>query len=203
METTPPPPCDVLIIGAGPTGMVLALWLARLGIAVRLVEKLAEPTAHSRAVGVQARTLEFYAQLGFAEAVVAAGRQVPAFNLWVARRRVGRARLGMLGAGLSPFPFVLIYPQDAHEQLLAEQLRAAGVEIERAVELVDFSLDGDGVQARLRHGDGRLETCAARYLAGCDGAHSCVRDGLGIAFSGGEYAHLFYVADVNGSGAAL
>src|ERR1700726_4033689 len=100
---------DVLIIGAGPTGLVLALWLSRLGARVRIVDKTAEPGTTSRAVAVQARTLELYNQVGLADAVVEGGRKAGAANFWVAGKRVARAVFGDMGAGLSPYPYALIF----------------------------------------------------------------------------------------------
>src|SRR2546427_4383617 len=96
---------DVLIIGAGPTGLVLALWLTRLGVRVRIIDKAAEPGTTSRAVAVQARTLEFYRQIGLAESVIEAGVKVAAVNLWAGGRNAARGPLGTFGQGLSPFPF--------------------------------------------------------------------------------------------------
>jgi 2-polyprenyl-6-methoxyphenol hydroxylase-like FAD-dependent oxidoreductase len=95
---------DVLIVGAGPTGLVLALWLTRLGVRVRIFDRTAEPGTTSRAIAVQARTLEFYSQIGLADAVVASGRKAVAANLWVAGKQVARAVFGDMGVGLSPFP---------------------------------------------------------------------------------------------------
>src|SRR5437660_1980904 len=114
----------VLIVGAGPTGLVLALWLTRLGVRVRIIDKTVEPGTTSRAVAVQARTLEFYRQVGLADAVVEAGVKVAAANLWVGGGDVARLPLRRLGEGLSPFPYALTYPQDAHERLLIERLDA-------------------------------------------------------------------------------
>src|SRR5437867_13228531 len=105
---------DVLVVGAGPTGLVLALWLTRLGIRVRIIDKTSEPGTTSRALAVQARTLELYHQIGLADAIVEAGRKATAANLWVAGKHVARAVLGDMGAGLSPYPYALIYPQDEH-----------------------------------------------------------------------------------------
>jgi 2-polyprenyl-6-methoxyphenol hydroxylase-like FAD-dependent oxidoreductase len=194
---------DVLIVGAGPTGLVLALWLTRLGARVRIVDKTDEAGTTSRALGVQARTLEFYSQVGLADAVVEHGRQILAANLWVTGKQVARAVFGEMGAGLSPFPYALIYPQDEHERLLIERLTASGVAVERNTELVEFEDAAGGVRAHLKRADGILETCEAAYLAGCDGAHSNVREALEIGFPGGTYAHLFYVADVEAAGAAM
>ena len=116
----------VLITGAGPTGLVLALWLTRLGVRVRIIDKSAAPGTTSRAVAVQARTLECYRQLDLADAVVAAGVTVAGINLWIKGARVARVLLGPMGTGLSPFPYALTYPQDAHERLLIDRLGALG-----------------------------------------------------------------------------
>ncbi len=186
---------DVLVAGAGPTGLVLALWLARAGVAVRVIDKSAEPGTTSRAVVVQARTLEFYDQLGIADEIVAAGLEFGSVNLWANAERRAHVDFGRLGEGASPFPFALIYPQDEHERLLIAKLAALGVTVERGSELEGFEQRADGVVARA--GGAKLE---ARFLAGCDGAHSTVRQTLGLGFAGGTYEHLFYVADVGASG---
>ena len=194
------PDCEVLIAGAGPTGLVLALWLARLGVRVRVVDKNPFPAAHSRALAVQARTLEFYSQLGFAQELVDQGHRVPAINMWVSGRQVTHAPFADFGRGLSPFDFALIYPQDEHEPLLIRHLGELGVAVERPVELLSFAESEGGVVARLRLADGSEQTRHAQFLAGCDGARSVVRQSLEIGFPGGEYTHLFYVADVQGTG---
>ena len=194
---------DVLIVGAGPTGLVLALWLARLGVRVRIVDKTSEPGTTSRALAVQARTLELYRQVDLADAVVARGRQMGAVNLWSDGRQVAHAVLRDIGAGISPFPFALIFPQDEHERLLIDRLREAGVEVERQTAVVEFEATEGRVVARLESADGVTRTCEAFYIAGCDGARSTVRSALGIGFPGGTYERLFYVADVNARGPAM
>jgi 2-polyprenyl-6-methoxyphenol hydroxylase-like FAD-dependent oxidoreductase len=197
------PPTDVLISGAGPTGLVLALWLTKLGVKVRIVDGTAEPGTTSRALAVQARTLELYRQLDLADAVVARGHQVPAGNFWVKGERKAGISLRDLGAGLTPYPFMQIFPQDEHEKLLIERLAALGVSVERRTELIGFAEQTDGVRARLRGADGNEQDCEASYLAGCDGARSKVRELIGTGFPGGTYPQIFYVADVEGSGPAL
>ena len=194
---------EVLIVGAGPTGLVLALWLTRLGVRVRIVDQTAEPGTTSRAVGVQARTLELYAQIGLADAVVARGRKAPAANLWVTGKKAARFFFGDMGAGISPFPYALVFPQDEHECLLIDRLAEFGVKVERRTELLGFEEANGRVRARLKRPDGSLETCETAYIAGCDGAHSTVRETLQIGFAGGTYAHRCYVADVQASGAAM
>jgi 2-polyprenyl-6-methoxyphenol hydroxylase-like FAD-dependent oxidoreductase len=194
---------EVLIVGAGPTGLVLALWLTRLGVRVRIVDKMAEPETTSRAVGVQARTLELYGQIGLADAVVERGRKALAANLWVAGRQAARFLFDDMGAGISPFPYALMFSQDEHERLLIERLAGLGIEVERQTELLGFEEVAGRVRARLKRPDGASEACEAACIAGCDGAHSTVRETLEIGFAGGTYAHLFYVADVQASGAAM
>jgi 2-polyprenyl-6-methoxyphenol hydroxylase-like FAD-dependent oxidoreductase len=194
---------EVLIVGAGPTGLVLALWLARLGVSVRIVDKTAEPGTTARAVGVQARTLELYSQIGLADEVVARGRKAPAANLWVTGKRAARFSFGDMGADISPFPYALVFPQDEHERFLIEQLAKLGVKVERQTETLSFEETNGRVFAQLKRPDGISETCEAAYIAGCDGAHSTVRESLKIGFAGGTYAHRCYVADVQASGAAM
>jgi 2-polyprenyl-6-methoxyphenol hydroxylase-like FAD-dependent oxidoreductase len=192
---------DVLIVGAGPTGLVLALWLARQGVDVLIVDKTAGPGTTSRAMGVQARTLELYRQLDLADEVVAAGLRNPAINLWIKGRRAAHVSFGAAGAHITPYPFLLVYPQDRHETLLVQRLERMGVTVERNTEVVDFEDKGDFVSARLRSGDGTERVAEAVFVAGCDGAHSIVRHKLGMGFEGGTYKQLFYVADVLVSGA--
>ena len=193
---------DVLIIGAGPTGLVLALWLARLGVRVRIVDKTAEPGTTSRALAVQARTLELYQQLDLTEAVVTRGHRVPAVNLWVKGEAVARLPFERVGSGLTPYPFLHIFPQDQHERLLIERLGAFGVEVERRTELVNFTNRENGITARLRGPGGQQVDCEAKYIAGCDGARSTVRAAIGTGFPGGTYRQVFYVADVEAAGPA-
>jgi len=192
---------EVFIAGAGPTGLVLALWLARQGVGVRIVDKTLGPGTTSRAVVVHARTLELYRQLGLAEELVAAGMPNPGINLWVHGKRRAHITFGDAGAGFTPYPFILVYPQDRHERLLIAHLEEMGVQVERETELLGFEQLEDHVQVRLRGPSGE-ETCEARFLAGCDGAKSPVRHGLDAGFEGGTYDQLFYVADVIASGPA-
>jgi 2-polyprenyl-6-methoxyphenol hydroxylase-like FAD-dependent oxidoreductase len=203
VATTHSENAGVLIVGAGPTGLVLALWLTRLGVRVRVVDKTSEPGTTSRALAVQARTLEFYGQLGFADEVVAQGRWVTEANVWANGRRAAHISFDGMGSEVSPYPYPLIYPQDEHERLLIERLSELGVTVERETEVLSFEETDDRVRVRLRKPDGSEETFAVAYLAGCDGARSTVREHLGIGFPGGTYEHLFYVADVHATGQAV
>jgi 2-polyprenyl-6-methoxyphenol hydroxylase-like FAD-dependent oxidoreductase len=189
---------DVLIVGAGPTGLVLALWLTKLGVRVRVIDKTLEPGTTSRAVAVQARTLELYRQVGIADEVESRGRKMVAANFWTAGRRASRLVIGDIGTGLSPYPYALIFPQDEHERLLLGHLAALNVHVERGTELIAFE-EAVRVHAHLRCRE-REESCRVDYIVGCDGTHSSVRDALHLEFPGGTYEHLFYVADVDAAG---
>jgi 2-polyprenyl-6-methoxyphenol hydroxylase-like FAD-dependent oxidoreductase len=195
--------CDVLVVGAGPTGLVLAVWLTKLGARVRIVDKTGEPGATSRALAVQARTLELYRQLDLADAVVERAHEVPAVNLWARGARKARVSFEEVGVGLTPYPYLRIFPQDEHERLLIDRLAGMGVSVERRTELVGFKDVGDRIVAELRRPDQCNETVEAAYIAGCDGARSIVRETIGAGFPGGTYEHLFYVADVAASGAPI
>jgi 2-polyprenyl-6-methoxyphenol hydroxylase-like FAD-dependent oxidoreductase len=194
---------DVLIIGAGPTGLVLALWLTKLGVKVRIIDKTAEPGTTSRALAVQARTLELYRQLDLSDAVIAKGHRVPAVNLWVKGEAEARLTFEQIGSRLTPYPFLHIFPQDEHERLLIERLELLGVRVERRTELTGFVERNDGVLARLRGSDGTERDCEAQFIAGCDGARSIVREITGTGFPGGTYRQVFYVADVLAAGPAV
>jgi 2-polyprenyl-6-methoxyphenol hydroxylase-like FAD-dependent oxidoreductase len=193
---------DVLIVGAGPTGLVLALWLAKQGIRARIVDKSEGPGTTSRALAVQARTLELYRQLDLTDAVLDRGHKVPGINLWVRGEKKAHVQFDAIADSLTPYgPFV--FPQDLHERLLIERLEALGVFVERKTELVNYRESADFLTATLARADGREESCTASYLAGCDGARSIVRQTMGAAFPGGTYQQLFYVADIDAAGPAL
>ena len=176
------PRTEVLIIGAGPSGLVLALWLTKLGVKVRIVDKTAEPGTTSRALAVQARTLELYGQLDLAQAVVARGHAVPAVNLWAKGESAARLSFENVGSGLTPYPFLQIFPQDQHERLLIERLEALDVTVERRTELISFAQEENRVMTRPRGADGQEVDCEANYIAGCDGARSIVRETIGTGF---------------------
>ncbi|MFK0692716.1 FAD-dependent monooxygenase [Mesorhizobium sp. IMUNJ 23033] len=191
---------QVLIAGAGPTGLTLALWLTRLGVQVRIFDKDAGPGETSRALAVQARTLEFHRQIGIVDDILAAGVRVEQLTVRTPAGVAARLPLSDFGQGVSPYSFAFALPQDIHERILITHLERAGVRVERNTELVAFEDTGGTVVATLNK-QGATETVGAAYLVGCDGARSAVRHGLAIGFPGGTYEQSFYVADVDGSGA--
>jgi 2-polyprenyl-6-methoxyphenol hydroxylase-like FAD-dependent oxidoreductase len=190
----------VLIVGAGPTGLNLALSLARRRVPFQIISEAEGPGEHSRAMVVQARTLEFYDQYGFADQVVSEGVVMEAAHLREAADGTSHEVLTFsfkdLGDGLSPFPFALAYPQDDHERFLLRKLGELGITVEWLSRLESFSQDSTGVRATVACGDA-TSTINAAYICGCDGARSRVREAAGIGFPGESYQQLFYVADVS------
>ena len=197
---TPSDDIDVLIVGAGPTGLMLADQLARRGVRFAIVDRHPHPSVHTKALGVQARTLEIYAKLGIAETAVARGRPASGANLWANGRHSARIPLGDIGRDLSPFPFLLILGQDDNERLLGECLRAHGVEVAWNHELVALAQHTERVECTLRIADGSRRTIKARWVAGCDGARSAVRELNRVEFPGAPYEHVFFVADTTATG---
>ena len=150
---------------------------------------------------VQARTLEFYGQYGFADEAIEQG--VVAESAHVRRggesgksREVLSISFKEMGAGLSPYPFALAFPQDDHERFLIKKLKDSGCEVQWKAKLTGFSEQKDGVSAKIERDSGQVEEVESEYICGCDGAHSSVRETLQIGFPGGTYEQLFYVADV-------
>lgn len=193
---------QVFITGAGPTGLVLALWLNRLGITVRIIDKLDSHVTQSRAMVVHARTLELYQQIGLADELVKLGNRDTHVNLHVNGKRKARFIFDAIGDTLTPYPWLLIFPQDSHEALLERYLQSVGINIERNTELIDFTQNREGIVASIRNADGSINKIEAQFLAGCDGAHSRVREILQVSFEGGTYDKLYYVADVEATGKA-
>src|SRR5438477_3329290 len=194
---------DVLIVGAGPTGLMLANQLGRRGVRARIIDRHTGPSLQTRALGVQARTLEIYRHLGFVERALDLGKRATGANIWVQGRRAARVPLGDIGRDLSPYPFLLILGQDDNERLLGDALRARGTAVQWDTELVGLAQDGGRVEATLKHADGTIDEVTAGWVAGCDGAHSAVRELSKIAFEGAPYEHVFFVADIEVTGSMV
>jgi 2-polyprenyl-6-methoxyphenol hydroxylase-like FAD-dependent oxidoreductase len=194
---------QVLIVGAGPTGLVLALWLTKVGVPVRIIDKLRAPELTSRALVFHVRNLEFYRQMGVDQFLAQQSVEAKIGGLWLRGNRVGQIQFDQLGIALSRYVSPLIYPQDLHEQMLIERLSSLNVHIERETELVGLTPSKDGVSATLRKAGGKTEKFEVLYLAGCDGAHSTVRETLQIDFPGGTYSDIYYVADIRATGPVI
>src|SRR2546428_4405866 len=185
----------VLVVGAGPTGLMLANQLGRRGVRAMIIDRHAGPSLQTRAIGVQARTMEIYSKLGLVDRALELGKDGSGANLWAEGRWMARVLLGEAGRDLTPFPFVLILGQDDNERIMGDKLRDWGLSIQWNTELVALDQQPGHVTATLEQPDGTTRKITAAWVAGCDGARSAVRDLTGIMFPGAPYEHVFFVAD--------
>ena len=188
---------QALVVGAGPVGLTMAAELARYGVSVRIVDKAAQRSDKSKALAVWSRTLELLDRAGAGDALVAAGLRVEAANIVAGDRLIGH--IGLAGVE-SPHPYALMLPQSETERLLEAHLERLGARVERGTELVEFADDGAGVTALLQEAGGAQERVAAKWLIGCDGAHSAVRHALGLPFAGDTLNSDWLLADVHLAG---
>ena len=194
---------DVLIVGGGPTGLMLANQLGRRGVRAMIIDRHSGPAQQTRAMAVHARTLEIYSKLGIAERALELGRRGSGANMWAEGKRRARIPIGDIGKSLSPFPFVLMLGQDDNERIMGERLRDWGMAVQWNTELVSFEQASDRVTATLKQPDGVTRKLTAAYIAGCDGGHSTVRERSGITFPGAPYEHVFFVADTEATGSMV
>ena len=185
---------DVIIIGAGPTGLSLACQLIRHGIDFVLVDKNDTVTPFSKAIGVQARTLEIYDQMGLAQPAIQRGTIASRVRLIEGGELRGEMNLGNFGKDLSEYPYMLMLEQSKNEELLYDWIRSHGRDVRWNTELESFFQDANGVTAEVKT-SGESVTIRGKYLVGSDGAKSPVRQGLGLTFAGSTFERLFYVAD--------
>ncbi|WP_081882116.1 FAD-dependent monooxygenase [Cryobacterium sp. MLB-32] len=193
------PGVEVLVVGAGPTGLALAVELARYGIRFRIIDQALDRAHESRALAIQSRTLEVLTASGVAADLVEAGNRAVQVRMHV-RHRVIPLLLFNIGVSDTAFPYLLFLSQAETERLLAAHLALRAVAVERGLELLALRLGGDGTVATIRHDDGHIETVHASYVVGCDGAHSTVRQLAGIEFEGSAYPQAFVLADLEAEG---
>lgn len=189
---------DVLIIGAGPTGLTMACELLRRGIRCRIVDKEATHGLTSRAMGVQARTLEVFANMGIIDPVLAAGVKRDGVNVYKDGKTLLRMDFHFLtGDDAIPYPYGVTLPQSATEELLIDYLHHLGGTVERLREIVDLRQDTQGVTATIKNVQtGSCEQIHASWLLGCDGSHSMVRQLAALDFEGSTYQEEYLLADV-------
>jgi 2-polyprenyl-6-methoxyphenol hydroxylase-like FAD-dependent oxidoreductase len=194
MTSQPAGPVDVLVVGAGPTGLALAAQLVAFGATVRIVDRRPEPGRESRALVVQPRTLEALRPLGVTPALLRRGEKDARVQLHLDGRDL-TVPLSAPGLGDTSYPFLLVLRQAETEAALLAHLGGRGLEVEWGTEFLASRSDEAGVDSAVRHADGRHERVRARYLVGCDGAHSTVRRSAGIDFPGASYRRSVLLAD--------
>jgi 2-polyprenyl-6-methoxyphenol hydroxylase-like FAD-dependent oxidoreductase len=192
-------PAEVLVVGAGPTGLAMAAFLAAHRIRPRLIDRNLDRARESRALAIQPRTLEVLAGPGVTNQLVELGSRNVALRVH-ALDRVLTMPMFDLGLDDTAYPYLLFLSQAETERILVEHLDGKGIAVHRGVELTALQQDPDTVTATLRHGDGAVEEVTVRYVVGCDGARSTVRQLAGIAFEGSSYPQTFVLADLEADG---
>jgi 2-polyprenyl-6-methoxyphenol hydroxylase-like FAD-dependent oxidoreductase len=187
---------QVIIVGAGPTGLSMAAQLFRHNIDFIIIEKNEKTTSLSKAIVVQARTLEIFQELGIAEEATKRGQLTTDMNLFYKGKQKVAINLSGLGEGISEYAFALSLEQSKTEELLAEYLLNNGIKVHWRSELTRFEQRVDGVTVFYKNEQGIEKQVEATYLVGCDGAGSVVRHQLDLTFKGSTEPKLFYVADV-------
>ncbi len=189
---------DVLVIGAGPTGLLIACLLTRHGVNVRIVDKKVGLSEESRAIVVHAKTLELLDKLGLADQALAEGERLQSLQLLSEGKRAGTLTfLNNPGSKSTPYPFGLIYGQDQTEHLLLKHLVEVGGQVEWNTEVLSLEQRPDSVRVRVRVRDGGEESIEARWVVGADGAHSPVRHFLSLGFQGETYEQALFIADID------
>jgi 2-polyprenyl-6-methoxyphenol hydroxylase-like FAD-dependent oxidoreductase len=183
----------ILIVGAGPTGLTLAIELARRHIPYRIIDQLIAPTTQSRALGIHARTLEIFADLGIVDQILQRGRKIQTMTVFAKRRQLAQLHYERVA---SPYPFAVILPQADTEALLTQRLQELGGQVERGLQLTDFTWDGKSVVATIQDSNGQQEIMHVPYLIGCDGAHSMTRHQMNLPFTGDATDENWILADV-------
>lgn len=188
---------DILIVGAGPTGLMMASLLARAGISFRIIDRQKDRAQESRALVVHAKTMELFQNLGLDQQFLKVGKKSIGLGLFVDGEAKLKIDFGDIGIEGTPFPYLFFISQAETEQILIDHLTKNGITIERETELVEFDQDNDGVNCTIKNKEGTEEKNRYQYLLGCDGAHSRVREGLNLGFPGGSYEQNFVLADAD------
>jgi len=187
---------DVVIVGAGPTGLALACQFIRYGVDFIIIDKREGVTPYSKALGVHARTLEIYEQMDLARIAVEQGTIAGKVRMLEGGDVIGEVELSRVGEGLSAYPFMLVFEQSRNEQMMYDYIQSHDTEVNWQTELTSFSQTDSNVTVTVARANGETETINAKYLVGCDGPRSLVRHTLGFDFAGSTFERLFYVADV-------
>lgn len=185
---------DVVVVGAGPVGLVAAAELVRRGVTVRIFDRLAEPTDQSRAIAVHARSLDMCHRMGIADSLMSTGIKATGMQLYAGHDKLLRIRFDEVD---SAFPYSLVTAQTETERVLDDHLTGLGVTVERGVELTGLAQDDEGVHLTLRGADGATEQCTTAWVIGADGGHSTVRHLVGAKLAGSFQGERFLLGDVD------
>jgi 2-polyprenyl-6-methoxyphenol hydroxylase-like FAD-dependent oxidoreductase len=186
---------EVLIVGAGPSGLMMAAQLLRYGVIPTIIDTRQGPTNQSKALAVQARSLEIYRQMGVIEQVLKEGKPAAGAMMHRGEDVIATLPLGNAGTGQTPYPYVLMFPQSKNERVLLDYLTLNCCPVYWQTSLIALKQTANGAEAELQTGED-TQTVSCAYVVGADGAHSVVRKQLGIPFSGDTYQHKFYLADI-------
>jgi 2-polyprenyl-6-methoxyphenol hydroxylase-like FAD-dependent oxidoreductase len=184
---------DVVIVGAGPVGLVAACDLTRRGITVRIIDKLDQPTAESRAIAIHARSLDMFDRMGIVDDLIATGVKSTGMNMYASGKKMVRLPIEVVE---SSFPYTLVTAQTETERVLTAHLASQGVTVERGLELTELSQNDQAVHLVGRHADGRTEEIEASWVIGTDGGHSTVRHLMGTQLQGSFKGERFILGDV-------
>lgn len=186
---------EVLIIGAGPSGLMMACQLAFHGIRFRIIDKKEVPTTNSGALIVQARSMEIFNRMGIAQKAIREGIIANNINILFNGKPLIKIPVKNIGEALSPFPFLLMLKQSKTEQFLSDYINEYGISIERGFEFIDFSQDISGVQSHIKNPDGKVTSLKSHYLIAADGGQSIIRQQLNIPFIGRAHHKSLFIID--------
>lgn len=185
----------VLIVGAGPSGLMMAAQLLRYGIIPIIIDIKQGPTDESKALAVQARSLEIYRQMGIIDRVIENGKQAKGVIFNEDGKQLAALAMENVGEGQTPFPYILLYQQSKNERLLLDYLTLNCCPVYWETTLTSLKQTAGQVEVELQNREGTT-TFTCDWVIGADGAHSAVRKQLQIPFTGETYSHNFYLADV-------
>ncbi|MDB5138162.1 MAG: 2-polyprenyl-6-methoxyphenol hydroxylase [Mucilaginibacter sp.] len=185
----------VLIVGAGPSGLMMAAQLLRYGVQPVIIDSKQGPTNESKALAVQARSLEIYRQMGVIDRIIDGGKKATGVSFNVDGKEAANLLFTNVGEEQTPFPFIQLYQQSKNERLLLDFLTLNCCPVYWQTTLISLTQNNGQVDVQLQFGD-QLSTITCDYVVGADGAHSAVRKQLQIPFNGDTYGHEFYLADV-------
>lgn len=183
----------VLIVGAGPSGLMMALELTRYGIPVRIIDRKPAATQTTNAAGIQTRTIEIFEHIGIEKDFLEKGIKNNALDIYYQKDRLARIPLDNVD---SFYNFILMLPQSDTEAILNKELQARNIEVERNVELIELKQERGQVVSKLKSWDGHIETLTTDWVIGCDGYNSTVRNNANIKMVGKDFDQEFFVADV-------